>query len=102
MTQRLVATAVAHWEEFDGYAVAHGMKPLQKLPLDRFCSFVYWMLTRNGDENAIAKFRADLWMPTPEAMSDPESVADERSPWNPANENKALAAFKAQLGASEG
>jgi len=91
VTDRLVATAIDHWDELEGYGVAHGMKRLENLPLDRFCAFVYYMLTRSEDEAGIRKLRADLWRP-------PKNVAvmDSRSPWAPVNELDALKAFKAQ------
>jgi hypothetical protein len=96
VTLRLAATAVGHWDEFDGYAVAHNMPPLEELPLARFCSFVWWRLVEGRDSKDIAKIKADLWRPPPEAKL--EDKLDKRSPWSPENENKALGALKAQLG----
>jgi hypothetical protein len=87
---------VEHWEEFDGYAVAHNMPPLGELPVERFCSFVYWRLIQGADEAGIAKFKASLWRPPPGAPA--ESVQDKRSPWNAENENAALGALMSQLG----
>lgn len=97
-----MATAIARWEEFDGYAVAHNMPDIRMLPLERFCSFIYWMLTRDADESSRAKLNAQLWMPPPEFEPEAvvDAVADSRSPWNPENEGKALSAFKAQFGAA--
>jgi len=88
---RLTATALDHWWELDGYAAAHNLPELGELPLPRFLAFVYYMLTRNLDENELAKLRARLWRPPPG-----EVVTDPRSPWAPQNEAAAFAAFKAQ------
>lgn len=66
------------------------MPELEELPLNRFCSFVMYMLTRNGSETDNAKLRAKLWRPPPGVAADP------RSPWSPENEKNALAAFKSQ------
>ncbi|QNL30247.1 tail assembly chaperone [Microbacterium phage ClearAsMud] len=54
-----------------------------------FLDFVYYMLTRNGDDTAVEKFRRNLWMP-------PKGVApDARSPWSPERETAAFKAVKA-------
>lgn len=54
-----------------------------------FLDFVYYMLTRNADEQAVEKFRRNLWMP-------PKGVApDKRSPWSPEKETAAFRAVKA-------
>lgn len=74
----------------DGYAVAHGIDPSRE-PLRRFNAYVYYMVTRNGDEKSIAKFDSKLWMP-------PKGVApDPRSPWSPENEMKAFQAVKSMV-----
>jgi hypothetical protein len=98
VTLRLAATAVGHWEEFDGYAVAHNMPPLEELPLERFCSFVWWRLLENRDAQEVAKLRAMLWRPPANPREARAALEDKRSPWNPENENKGLGALKAQLG----
>jgi hypothetical protein len=95
VTYRLAATAVSHWDEFDGYAVAHSMTALEELPLERFCSYVMWRLLDGRDAQEQQKLRAKLWRPPPGATK--KDLQDKRSPWNPANENAALGAFKAQI-----
>lgn len=75
----------------DGYAIANGGGNPWQLPLRRTLSFIYHMVTRNGDEKGIAKFHASLWKP-------PKGVAaDRRSPWSPENETKAFNAVKAMI-----
>jgi len=96
VTARLAATALGHWEELDGFAVAHNMPPLEKLPLDRFCNFIYWRITDGADATELAKFRAQLWMPPRGTQPDP------RSPWSPENEKAALMAFQSQIGRATG
>lgn len=95
MTARLAKAAVENWADFDGYAVAHGMPDLRELPLDRFCSFVWHMLSRNADEQGVAKLRAKLWQP-PKG----EVITDTASPWHPDNEKAAFNSLKAGLGLS--
>lgn len=73
--------------------MAHNLGPLGELPLDRFCHFVWYMLTRNGSATDIAKIRARLWR-QPEGLA----VTDARSPWSAENEGRALSAMKASLG----
>jgi hypothetical protein len=91
VTGRLAATALAHWELLDGYAVAHGMPDLMDLKIDRFCNYVYWMLTKGYSETDMASFRSRLWQPPI------GEIADVRSPWSAENENAALSAFKDQV-----
>lgn len=94
MSLRLLLALVEQYETLDGYALAHGMPDLREADLRRLCNFVYWFLTRNGDEAGIAKFRARLWMP-------PKGVApDKRSPWAPEAETAALRNLAAGLGIS--
>ncbi|QGJ89447.1 hypothetical protein PBI_SMARTIES_43 [Microbacterium phage Smarties] len=59
------------------------------MPFPAFLDFVYYMLTRNADDQAVEKFRRNLWMP-------PKGVApDARSPWSPEAETAAFRAAKA-------
>lgn len=90
MIARLGHLAVTHWMSLDGYGVAHGVRPAQE-PLSRFCSYVYYMVTRNGDEKGIQKFDNSLWMPPKGVMP------DRRSPWSPENETRAFQAVKAMV-----
>ncbi|AWY05285.1 hypothetical protein QDA01_gp75 [Microbacterium phage Cinna] len=61
--------------------------------MERFCNFVWWLWTRNGDEKDKAKFKARLWQP-PKG----QAVTDRRSPWSPENESKAFGALQSALG----
>ena len=94
MTVRLVRTAVANWETLDGYAVAHGMKgDLRDMPLDRFCNFVWFMMTRNAEKKDIDSMRAKLWVPPPKSAAPiPRNI-----PWSAEAETAAFKAVKAQL-----
>lgn len=88
MIARLGHLAVTNWMGLDGYAVAHGVDPRRE-PLPRFCAWVYYMVTRNGDPKGVAKFDSSLWMP-------PKGVApDARSPWSPENETRAFQSVRA-------
>ena len=93
MTVRLVHTAVANWETLDGYAVAHGMADLRTLTLERFCNYVWFMLTRNAEQKDIDKLRARLWVPPPKSTA----PIPKNSPWSAEAETRAFQAVKAQL-----
>lgn len=59
------------------------------MTMGAFLDFVYYLFTRNGDEQSVEKFRRTLWMP-------PKGVApDPRSPWSPEAETAAFRAAKA-------
>lgn len=81
--------ALESWAVLDGYAVSHGMPHLLDLPLDRFANYVYWMATKNLDEQGIEKFRAKLWRPPRGEAPAPGS------PWSPEAETSAFQALKA-------
>ncbi|QGZ16722.1 hypothetical protein PBI_DEWDROP_75 [Microbacterium phage Dewdrop] len=93
MTLRYGQIALQHWADLDGYAVGHNMPNLRSLPLDRFCNWLWWMLTRNSNEQEREKTRAKLWRPPPSHVGD----IDKRSPWSAENEMKAFSALKQQL-----
>lgn len=95
MSVRLINTLLQSWETFDGIALENGLPDLRTLPLDRGCNWIYYRLTKDGDEKSIEKLRAKLWMPV-----DNGPVLDKRSPWNAENETKGLAALGAALGIS--
>lgn len=77
----------------DGFAIGHGVD-LYKLHLDRFCHFMWWILSRNSeDESSIATLKQQLWRPPPGT-----EVTDPRSPWYSANEASAFGSLKASLG----
>ena len=98
MTVRLGMAALAQYEAIDGYATGHGMKDIRLLALDRFCNFVWWLATRNANEQEQAKMRAQLWRPPPPPPGKAPERIDPRSPWSAENEAKALAGLKAGLG----
>lgn len=78
--------------DLDGLAVSLGMADLRTLPLSRFVNFVWWALTRNAQSDAdIAKLKAKLWRPPPEA----EVV---EGPWSAEAEMAAFRNLKAAMG----
>lgn len=72
--------------------MAHNIPDLRTLPLDRFCNFVWYWATRDGEQKEIDKFRAKLWLP-PKGTEPPK-----KSPWSPEAEMAAFAAVKQALG----
>ena len=95
MSLRLLATLAEQFETLDRYAVAHGVPDLYTLDLRRLCNYVYWFLTKDGDEQGVAKMRARLWQPPKGERP------DARSPWSAENEGKAFAAFASSVGISQ-
>lgn len=95
MIYRYGQIARQNWQDLDGYAVGHNMPDLRKLPLDRFCNWLWWMMTKNAkNEQEREKLRAKLWRPPPDLKG--TAPIDKRSPWSAENEMKAFAAFKMQ------
>lgn len=72
------------------------MPDLRTLPLDRFCNFLWWWMTRNAQEaQTVERIKATLWRPPPAAAKKP---IDPRSPWAPQAETAGFSALKAGLG----
>ena len=93
MIQRLLASAYLEWDYIDGFCLGHGID-LEKLPLNRFCHVMWWILTRNAsEENDSEKLKRELWMP-PKGVA----VTDPRSPWFAGNESGGFGALKSSLG----
>lgn len=92
MIQRLVVTARANWDVFDGWSmtVLAGGDPL-RLPLDRFLNLVYYWLVKDGDSEGIQKMNLKLWMP-PKGEAAPKN-----SPWSAEAETSAFKAFSAEV-----
>lgn len=63
------------------------MPDLRTLPLERFCAFVWYVLTKGADEQAKEKFKAVLWRPPVGEVG--------QGPWSSEAETSAFAAFKA-------
>lgn len=73
--------------------MSQGLPDLRRLPLDRFCNFIWWWLTRNASSNVdVEKVRLALWRPPPGTRPDP------RGPWGAEAEKSAFAALKAGFG----
>lgn len=93
MIQRLLASAYSEWDYIDGFCLGRGID-LEKLPLNRFCHVMWWILTRNAsEENDSEKLKRELWMPPKGA-----AVTDPRSPWFAGNESGGFGALKSSLG----
>jgi len=90
VTVRLCATALTEWAFIDGYAVSRGID-LEKLRLDKFTNFVWWMSTRNAEQADVQKMRSKLWMPPKGEAPAPQS------PWAADNETAAFKALKASV-----
>lgn len=86
----MLATALEHWYIFDGYAVAHGGADLRTLDVDRLCSYIRWMCTKELQENDRIQFEARLFQPPPG-----EKPA---GPWAPEAETASLANLQQAFG----
>lgn len=91
MTARLVRLMLDRWEVMDGFALAHGIEELARVPIGRLTSFIYWRLVDGAEPAEVEKFRARLWQP-------PRGIeADPRSPWSSENEQASFGAAIASL-----
>lgn len=90
MTVRLSQVALTYWADLDGLAVSRNMPPLQSLPVDRFCNFVWWWMTRNADEAERKRLQARIWQP-------PLDYVPKTGPWAAQNESSSFQSLKAAL-----
>lgn len=94
MTARLIEIGTHFWDEISGYVTAHGGGALGDLPVDRFCSLVWWWITRNAEtETDIEKIREQIWMP-------PKGEKGE-GVWSAESETDSLHGLMADLGVDE-
>jgi len=89
--------AANQWATIDGYAAGHAMKDIRTLPLERFCNFVWYLSTKNANEQEQAKAKAQLWRPPPPVPGRPVEPIPKQSPWSAESEGAAFAALKAGL-----
>lgn len=83
--------AADHWADFDGFSVSRNVDPT-RLPLDRFCSYVWWWVTsRMHEKKDLDKFEQRLYRPPPGEVAT-------AGPWTPEAETQAFAALKAAVG----
>lgn len=73
------------------------MPELEELSLPRFCNYVWFMVSKNKEEQDRKTLHAQIWRPPTTGEPIPES-----SPWSAENENKSLAALKSSAGGSSG
>lgn len=60
----MLGVGTHYWADLDGYTTAHGGPNLRRLPIKRFCSLVWWFITRNAESEAdIEKLREQVWLP---------------------------------------
>jgi len=89
--------AAQQWATIDGYAVGHAMKDIRTLPLERFCNFIWYLVTKNANEQEQTKARAQLWRPPPVPAGTVAPPIPKQSPWSAESETSAFAALKAGL-----
>lgn len=87
----MAGAALDSWWDVEGYAAAHGMGPIADLELTRFLSFMWYMMTKNAEEDSeVEKIRADIWRP-------PKGT-EGQGPWSKDAESKSFNSLKAGLG----
>lgn len=77
----------------DGEAVMRGIDPL-KLPIDRFCNWVWHMLARNRNEKQMNELRMEVYRPLP--GQDPDDVTE--GPWSDDEMGAAFMELQRQMG----
>lgn len=92
MTARLLGLLRENWTVIEGETtLANPAAPdLLELDIERLLNLAYFWATRHGDEAAIRKFDARLWLP-------PKGVAPTEGPWSAAAETTAFKAFAKQV-----
>lgn len=90
MTQRLIALAVEHWRDLDGYAVGHNIGELEEMSLGRFCNFIWWWMTRNAEQKERDKLERHLYMP-------PKGQEATTGPWSAEAETEAFGSLQRAL-----
>ena len=92
MTARLLGLLRENWTVIEGERdwANPGAGDLLELPIDRLLNLTYYWATRNGDEQAVRKFDARLWVP-------PKGVAPTEGPWSAEAETTAFKAFAKQV-----
>lgn len=71
---KLAAAARERWPEFDGWAAARNVAPLD-LPIDRYLNLVFFWLTLDPQ---IDRGRLDAWL----TETAPDVVADDDPVWS--------------------
>lgn len=67
------------------------MPDLHDLPMERFCNFIWYYLTRNaGKQSDIDKLKTRLWRPPPGQVA-------KKGPWTAEAETAAFQSLKAAL-----
>lgn len=89
MTFRLLALALESWMEFDGWAAARKVDPVELRP-GRLLNLIWHWATEGGDPKEIQKFRLRVWQP-------PKNVEVTSGPWSAEAEMGAFSSLKAQL-----
>ena len=93
MIWRYFQIAEDHRDTLDGHLIGQGSpRTLFELPLDQFCSYIWWFCTHNMNKADSEKFRAQIWRPPS------GEKAHEKSPWSPEAEMGALRSLQAALG----
>lgn len=86
---KLAAAARERWPEFDGWAAARNVEPLD-LDLDRYLNLVYFFLTQDPQ---IDRGRLDAWL----TETAPETVTEDDPVWSAEAEMKAFGQFQSGL-----
>lgn len=92
MTARLLGILRENWTVIRGERewVGPGAPDLLELAVDVLLDLTYYWATRHGDEAAVRKFNARLWVP-------PKGVAPTEGPWSAEAETSSFKAFAKQV-----
>lgn len=77
----MIETLDYHWTSFNGWAVAQGLDILE-LPLDSLLDLVYYWLTKDAEEDDVAKLDSQLWLPPTKTRKGKSVTAPKNSPWS--------------------
>jgi hypothetical protein len=92
VTQRLLITALGHWDVFNGWATGRGIQA-QLLSVADLCDLLTYWMTRNLDSKERMSWEMEVYLPPPTV-----DLA-ELPPENPWSDEAEEAAFEAAMAA---
>lgn len=93
MTLKLLGLAERHWSTIEGWWTTQRSKDLWDLPPYKMLSVIYYWATQGADEQSLAKFDRQLWVPPP-GYDKPIT----EGPWTAEAETSAFKAFATDVG----
>ena len=85
----MLGFAIDNWQDVNGFCVAHRID-FRHLNVSDGADLIWWMLTKDGDEQGKERLKVWLWRP-------PKGVVPTKGPWTAEAETAALRNLQAGL-----